>query len=132
MEDASMTINIEKIQMSIYETKDRGAVMLPISFEEWEERARQTLASGPFDYVYGAAGAGDTLRANLEAFKKYRIRPRVCTDISKHAEAIDLFRTSLSAPILLAPIGVNSILHPDAELAPARAAAALGVPYIFK
>lgn len=126
-----MTLNIEKIQMSIYESEDNGSKMLPISFEEWEERAKQVLAASPFDYVYGAAGAGDTLEANLDAFKKYRIRPRICTDISKHDISIKLFDCLLPAPILLAPIGVNSILHSDAELAPAKAAAKMGVPYIL-
>jgi lactate 2-monooxygenase len=124
-------MDIEKIQMSIYESEDNGARMLPVSFEEWEEQAKHVLAAGPFDYVFGAAGAGDTLKANLDAFKKYRIQPRICTDISKHDMKITLLGHSLPAPILLAPIGVNSILHPDAEIAPAKAAAGLGVPYIL-
>jgi len=123
--------NSDEWQMEIYQRGDEGARRLPISFEEWEERARKVLAAGPFDYVYGAAGASDTLHANVNAFKNYRIRPRVCCDISKRDLSIQLFGKTIPFPILLAPIGVNSILHPDAEVAPAKAAAKLGIPYIL-
>jgi lactate 2-monooxygenase len=126
-----MTKNCEEIQMRFYESGDEGAKLLPVSFHEWEERARKTLAAGPFDYVYGAAGAGDTLRANLEAFQKYQIRPRMCCDITERDFSVTLFGKKIPLPILLAPIGVNSILHSDAELATARAAAKAGVPYIL-
>lgn len=121
----------ETIQMKIYESADEAAALLPISIEEWEERARRLLAAGPFGYVCGGAGGGDTMRANLDAFKKYRILPRVCRDISRRDLSITLFGKKLKYPFLLAPIGVNSILHSDAELAPAKAAAELEVPYIL-
>lgn len=126
-----MQFDCEKIQMKLYRTKDGGASSLPVSFEEWEQRAKEVLAAGPFDYVYGAAGAGDTHRANMDAFKKYRLLPRVCCDISKRDLSITLFGTKLAYPFLMAPIGVNSILYREAELAPARAAAKLNIPYIL-
>ena len=106
-------------------------ILLPISFEDWEKRAKQILGAGPFDYVSGAAGAGDTLRANLKAFQKYQIRPRICREVSKRDITINLFGKKIPVPFLLAPIGINSVLHPEAELAPAKAAAKLGVPYIL-
>jgi isopentenyl diphosphate isomerase/L-lactate dehydrogenase-like FMN-dependent dehydrogenase len=133
MVQGGMTLNLdsEEIQMRIYQSGDDRAKLLPISAEDWEDRARKILAAGPFDYVFGAAGAGDTLKANLDAFQKYRLRPRVCSDISKRDLSISLFGITYPVPFFLAPIGVNSILHPDAELAPAKAAAKLGVPYIL-
>lgn len=124
-------MNSEEIQMKIYESGDNRAKLLPVSIEEWEERAQKMLAAGPFDYVYGAAGAGDTLKANLDAFQKYQLRPRVCCDLSKRDLTVSLFGFTYPVPFLLAPIGVNSILHPDAELAPSKAAAKLHVPYIL-
>ncbi|KMY55830.1 lactate 2-monooxygenase [Bacillus sp. FJAT-27231] len=123
--------NCEDIQMKFYQSGDEGAKLLPVSIKEWEERARKILAAGPFDYVNGGAGAGDTMRANLEAFQKYQIQPRICRNVEKRDLTIKLFGKSIPVPILLAPIGVNSILHPEAELAPAKAAAKLGVPYIL-
>jgi lactate 2-monooxygenase len=121
--------NYEQIQMDFYESADSGAKVLPVSFTEWEERAKQKLAAGPFGYVNGAAGAGDTMKANEEAFKQYRIRPRVCRDISNRNLEISLFGNKYPVPFLFAPIGVNSIVHSDAEVSPAKAAASLGIPY---
>jgi lactate 2-monooxygenase len=71
------------------------------------------------------------MKANSEAFQHYRIRPRVCRDISKRNLEITLFGNKYPVPILLAPIGVNSIVHSAAEVAPAKAAASLGIPYIL-
>ncbi|USG64391.1 alpha-hydroxy-acid oxidizing protein [Brevibacillus ruminantium] len=126
-----MSIHSETIQMDIYQSGDEAAKLLPISFEEWENRAKKILAAAPFGYVYGAAGAGNTHRANVDAFQKYRLRPRVCCDVSKLDLSISIFGTKFPVPFLLAPIGVNTILHSDGELAPAKAAAKLGVPYIL-
>ncbi|GAC42128.1 alpha-hydroxy-acid oxidizing protein [Paenibacillus popilliae] len=126
-----MTFDSEKLQMRIYESGDGAAKLLPVSFDEWESKAKGLLAAAPFGYVHGAAGAGDTNRGNVEAFQKYRIRPRICCDITERDLSISLFGAKLPFPMLFAPIGVNTILHPDGELAPARAAAKLGVPYIL-
>lgn len=126
-----MSMNGEEVQMRFYENEDEGAKGLPVAIEEWEDRARKKLAAAPFGYVYGAAGAGDTLHANVEAFKKYRIRPRICCDIASRDTSVSLFGKTFPVPFLLAPIGVLSILHPEAERAPARVAAELGVPYIL-
>ncbi|GIO70191.1 alpha-hydroxy-acid oxidizing protein [Paenibacillus sp. FSL M7-1455] len=126
-----MAFQSETIQMDIYQCGDEAAKLLPVSFDEWENRAKEVLAAAPFGYVYGAAGAGDTHRGNVDAFQKYRIRPRVCSDISKRDLSVSIFGDRFPVPFLLAPIGVNTILHPDGELAPAKAAAKLGVPYIL-
>ncbi|MDP9227562.1 MAG: alpha-hydroxy-acid oxidizing protein, partial [Actinomycetota bacterium] len=72
----------------------------------------------------------DTMRANLEAFREWRIVPRVLRDISSRDLGTELLGTRLPAPLLLAPIGVQSVLHPEGELASARAAASLGLPLV--
>jgi len=46
--------------MDIYRSEDDAAKLLPVSFDEWEDRAKKVLAAAPFGYVYGAAGGGDT------------------------------------------------------------------------
>lgn len=125
----SAHIEGSKIQMKYYEAEPSTNGFL--SVEDWEEEARRKLGAGPFGYVYGGAGAGDTMRANLEAFYSYRIVPRICSDISQRDLSVNLLGMKIGSPFLLAPIGVNSILHPDAELGPARAAAKFGIPYIL-
>ncbi|MBW4720746.1 lactate 2-monooxygenase [Saccharothrix obliqua] len=96
-----------------------------------EESARQRLGPGPFWYVAGAAGTGATARANREAFDRWRIVPRMLTDATQRHLGVSVLGARLPAPVLLAPIGVQSILHPDGELATARAAAELGLPFVL-
>lgn len=96
-----------------------------------EGLAREKLEAGPFGYVAGGAGSGATVRANREAFDRWRIVPRMLTDATERDLSTELLGTAMSAPVLLAPVGVQSIVHPDGELATARAAAALGVPMVL-
>lgn len=103
---------------------------LPVSFEDWEARAREKLPSAQYWYIAGAAGAGDTMRANRAAFDRWRIIPRMLRDVTERDLSITLFGRHLPFPVLLAPIGVQSIIHPDGECGAARAAASLGVPFI--
>ncbi|WP_309114973.1 lactate 2-monooxygenase [Saccharothrix sp.] len=99
--------------------------------EALEASARERLGPGPFWYVAGAAGSGATARANREAFDEWRIVPRMLTNATERHLGVSVLGTKLSAPVLLAPVGVQSILHPDGELATARAAAELGVPFVL-
>jgi isopentenyl diphosphate isomerase/L-lactate dehydrogenase-like FMN-dependent dehydrogenase len=98
---------------------------------ELEESARQRLDPGPFWYVAGAAGSGSTNRANRAAFERWRIVPRMLRDATRRDLTATVLGTPMAAPVLTAPIGVQSIIHPDGELATARAAAALGIPMVL-
>lgn len=108
-----------------------NAPRLPVVFEEWEARARATLDDDAYWYVAGGAGGGATMRANREAIERRRIRPLVGRDVSSRDISISLFGHHYPAPFLLAPLGVQGILHADGELATARAAAQTGVPFIL-
>ncbi|MFE0024670.1 lactate 2-monooxygenase [Amycolatopsis sp. NPDC059021] len=96
-----------------------------------EASAQQVLGAGPFSYVAGAAGSGATARANREAFDRWRLVPRMLTGATDRDLSTTLFGTSLPAPVLVAPVGVQSIVHAEAESASARAAASVGLPYIL-
>ena len=76
----------------------------------------------------GGAGTGDTILANREAFRRWRIVPRVLRDVSRFDVSVHLFGEALPPPLMLAPIGTQSLYHEDGELANAAAAADLGVP----
>jgi lactate 2-monooxygenase len=118
-----------------YEIYGRGLVgerpQLPVAALELEQRAREVLSGEAYGYVAGAAGSERTARANLEAFERRGIVPRMLRDVSSRDLATTILGTAMPAPLLLAPVGVQSIVHPDAELAVGRAAAALGVPAIL-
>ena len=88
------------------------------------------LEPGPFDYIAGGAGSETTMRANLEAFERRRLRPRMLTGNTERDISVDVVGTRSPAPFFLAPIGVLSIAHADGELAVGRAAAATGVPFV--
>src|SRR5690242_2454484 len=103
----------------------------PVSVEELEREAASVLSQSAFDYLAGGAGAEDTMRANLEAFRRHRLVPRFLRDVSLRDMSVELLGSRLLTPILLAPIGVLGILHKEAELAVARAAAPLGVPLVL-
>jgi lactate 2-monooxygenase len=121
-----------KRQMEFYRLGLEGGVVdAPIRVEDLERRAREVLPPEAFDYVAGGAGSEDTLRANLEAFRRWRIVPRLLVDVDRRDLSAELFGRRYPAPLLFAPVGVQSILHPEAELATARAAAGLGIPLIL-
>jgi lactate 2-monooxygenase len=104
---------------------------LPMAWAELEERAREALDERAIAYVFGGAGSEDTMRANREAFRRWRIVPKVLRkDLSARDLSTEVLGTRMPAPVLLAPIGVQTLLHTEGELASARAAAALGLPFI--
>jgi isopentenyl diphosphate isomerase/L-lactate dehydrogenase-like FMN-dependent dehydrogenase len=102
----------------------------PVGWAELEEAAARALAPEPRGYLFGGAGTEDTMRANLEAFRRWRIVPRMLEDVSERDLSREVLGTAMPAPVMVAPVGVQSILHPDGELASARAAASLGVPFV--
>ena len=109
----------------------RQGSLVPIAAEALEASARAALSPERFDYLSGGAGAEATMQANLAAFRRWRIEPRVLRDVSRRDWRIRLLGAELPAPVLLAPIGVQGLFHPDGEVAAAGAAASLGVPFVL-
>jgi isopentenyl diphosphate isomerase/L-lactate dehydrogenase-like FMN-dependent dehydrogenase len=119
-------------QMEIYQGGLTGQRLAqPVAWEALDQQARSVLKPEAYDYLAGGAGGEDTMRANLEAFRRWRIVPRQLRNISARDLGVEILGERLPAPLLLAPIGVQGILHPEAELATARAAASLGIPFIL-
>jgi lactate 2-monooxygenase len=103
---------------------------MPMSWSELERRAAEAMDARTAAYVFGGAGTEDTMRANLEAFRRWRIVPRVMRGGGDRDLRTNVLGTEMPAPLLLAPIGVQKLVHPDGELASARAAAAVGLPIV--
>jgi L-lactate dehydrogenase (cytochrome) len=104
---------------------------LPISAAMLEERAREVMTPEAYGYVAGGAGAERTMRANIDAFERWKIVPRMLRDVSSRDLSGSVLGTAMRAPVMLAPVGVQSIVHPDGELAVGRAAAAFGLASIL-
>jgi len=123
---------LETYQDEIYLTGLTGVVPeFPPDLFELEAAAQAVMTRQAYDYVAGSAGGADTARENLEAFRRWRLVPKMLTDVSTPAFETTVLGTALPAPFLLAPIGVLAIAHPDGEVAVARAAAAQQVPMIL-
>ena len=103
---------------------------IPVPVAELERLAAEAMDERAANYVFAGAGSEGTIDANRDAFQHRRIVPRMLRDVAERDLSTTVLGTPMPAPLLLAPIGVQKILHEDGELASARAAAALGVPMI--
>jgi lactate 2-monooxygenase len=104
---------------------------ISVDVRQLEEAAKAVMSPKAFAYIAGGAGQESTMLANRNAFEKYKIIPRMLQNVGERDISITLFGKKYSSPFLLSPIGVLEMAHREADLAVARAAAALGVPYIF-
>ena len=93
---------------------------------DFEPAARDRLPHAVYEYVAGAAGDEITMRDNVVAFDRLRIKPRVLRDVSKIDTSITVFGDKLSHPILLAPTSFQRMSHPEGEVASARGAGEAG------
>jgi lactate 2-monooxygenase len=104
---------------------------LPTTYAELEERAREKLSAAAFGYVAGGAGEEITVRENRAAFDRWRIVPRMLVDVSERDLRTSVLGLEMPAPVMLAPVGVMSIVHEEAERAVARAARELELPMVL-
>src|SRR3954463_5952123 len=102
----------------------------PVAWRELEAAGYAAMTPQGADYVAGGAGGEETVRANREAFDRYRIVPRMLREGGTRDLRTTGLGTSLPVPVLGGPVGVQQIIHDDAEVATARAAGSLGVPYV--
>jgi len=119
-------------QTDIYLAGARGRrPAVPVSFAALEKAARRKLSRRAFAYIAGGAGDESTLRANREAFERWRIVPRMLRDVAERDTSVELFGRRLPAPLVVSPVGVLELAHPHKDFGIARAAASLGLPMIF-
>lgn len=102
-----------------------------ISFQKLEQEARQKMSEQAFAYIAGGAGNESTMSGNLAAFEKWKIVPRMLRNVSERDTSIELFGQKLPTPFFLSPVGVLEMVHAEADLAVAKAASSLGMPFIF-
>ncbi|MHB1130714.1 MAG: alpha-hydroxy acid oxidase [Ilumatobacteraceae bacterium] len=91
--------------------------------------AKRHLPGGVFDYFDGAAEDEVAKAQNSTAFANIELRPRILTDVSLIDTSTTIMGQSVPFPIALSPTGFTRIAHPQGELAVARVAGALGLPY---
>lgn len=103
----------------------------PVSIEEWREAAKKIVPRDAWDYLEGAAGSESTLNTNIESYSKWRLRPRYLRDVSRRSLSVTLLGRVEPTPFVLAPMGALSVIHPEAEIAAAKAAGKFGIPFVL-
>ncbi|MEV6670849.1 alpha-hydroxy-acid oxidizing protein [Streptomyces sp. NPDC051162] len=120
-------------QNEIYSDALRGVLpRYPMTHDELESRALAMLPESVRFYVAGGAGDERTQRANVAAFERWGLYPRMFVGAARRDLSVDLFGLTLPSPLFMAPIGVIGLCAQDGhgDLATARAAARTGVPMI--
>ena len=108
----------------------------PVSVREWEMIAQRKLTADVYDFFTGAAGEEYGKQGNSEALDSFKLISRVLTGLTQSDISSDNFsaltgQKRLTAPVFIAPTAHHTLAHPEGELATARAAAGLNIPYIL-
>jgi len=105
---------------------------LPMDYAALERAAEAAMSPEIWSYVSGGAGNEGTQRANVRAFERWGLMPRMLAGAAERDLSVELFGRTLPTPLMLAPVGVIGICEEEGhgDLTTARAAAATGVPMI--
>jgi lactate 2-monooxygenase len=120
-------------QNEIYNAGLTGRIpTMPMSDAELERRAAQAMPPSVVSYVAGGAGDEATQRADVDAFGRWGLAPRMLVGAKERDLSVELFGTRWPAPLFMSPVGVIGICAQDGhgDLAAARAAARTGVPMV--
>ena len=102
-----------------------------VNIEDLRRLARHRLPRAVFDYMDGGAGDEVTLRENCRAFEEVVLRPRHAVAFDKCDMRARVLGHEISFPAILAPVGYSRLMHPEGELAAARAAGKFGIVFIL-
>lgn len=102
-----------------------------LSVHDLERLARRRLPAGVFGFIAGGAQDESTLANNRAAFERIRLKPRGLTDVSQRSQEVSLFGHRFASPFGIAPMGIAGIACFEADIAMARAAARMNVPFVL-
>ena len=120
-------------QNEIYFQGLRGVVPeYPVAYAELEQRAQAAMPPSIWSYVAGGAGDERTQRANVTAFDRWGLIPRMFVGAKDRDLSVEMFGMTFPTPLFMAPVGVIGLCAQDGhgDLATARAAARTGVPMV--
>jgi 4-hydroxymandelate oxidase len=96
----------------------------PINIFEYEAIARSKMDPAHWDFIQGGSDDEVTLQSNRASLERIRLRPRVLVDVS--AKVLDtrtsVLGTPVSMPLIVAPMAMHCLAHPEGECATAQAA----------
>jgi isopentenyl-diphosphate delta-isomerase len=100
----------------------------PVAYEDLREAAWENMDETGRAYVHGGSGTEETFERNRD-FSAYRIIPRMLRGVEDRSLSVELFGNTHEFPLMITPLGVQSLLHDEAESATARACADLDIPF---
>jgi isopentenyl diphosphate isomerase/L-lactate dehydrogenase-like FMN-dependent dehydrogenase len=103
-----------------------SSVSEPVNVWDYEALAVERLEAGAPGYYAGGAGDELTLRDNVDAYRRWQLRPRLLVDVAACSTATTVLGHKIAMPLLVAPVAFQRVAHPDGELGMARAAKAAG------
>ena len=103
----------------------------PINLFGYEQLAKEHLSQMAFDYYSSGAWDEVTLRDNLAAFTRVKLRPKMLVDVSKINLTTQVLGESLQLPLLIAPMAFQCLADPEGEIATALAAEIAGVGMVL-
>jgi (S)-mandelate dehydrogenase len=101
----------------------------PVNIADFRALAKKRLPKIVFDYLEGGAEDELGLKHNRDVYHAVRFQPRRLVDVSQRNLQTSLFGKPITAPLVIAPTGLNGIFWPDGDLALARAAGKFGIPF---
>lgn len=104
---------------------------MPLNIQDWRTLAQKQLPQFAFDFIDGAAEDNITLKANRQAFEKIHLLPRVLRDTRVMDTSVQILGSHWSAPLGIAPMGLNGLVRPRGDTLLAKAAEAAGVPFVL-
>ncbi|HEX4110589.1 MAG TPA: alpha-hydroxy acid oxidase [Solirubrobacteraceae bacterium] len=104
----------------------RPAQPEPVNVYDYERLAAGALDAGMLGYFAGGAGDELTLVDNVAAMRRWQLLPRVLVDVEQVSTSTSVLGTEISMPLIVAPVAMQRLVHPEGEPGAARAAAAAG------
>jgi len=96
------------------------------TYEDARRAAKRRLPAAIFDYLDGGAEAEVTMRANREALEALQLVPQLGRNTGPTRLRTTVLGQPIDLPVLLSPVGYTRLVHPDGDVAGARAASAAG------
>ncbi|QLQ36508.1 aminotransferase class I/II-fold pyridoxal phosphate-dependent enzyme [Micromonospora robiginosa] len=116
--------------MTVEERSGVGLAAGLLSPADVERAARARLDAATWDFIAGGAGDERTLIANRTAYDRHPLVPRVLTGVTEPDLSVPVLGRTWPAPLAIAPTAYHTLVHPEGEVATARGAARVGVPFV--
>jgi 4-hydroxymandelate oxidase len=101
-----------------------------ITSADYARMACEFIDLPALEYIRGGSGKELTLARNSSAFDAFEIYPRLVRDCTQGHTRSTLLGQEFRHPILLAPVAAQKLVHPEGELASARAAKLLEAGFV--